>query len=27
VVAPLLLAHEIEVYSSRLEVLDDEIRY
>ncbi|WP_409322261.1 ComEC/Rec2 family competence protein [Pseudomonas putida] len=27
VVAPLLLAHEIEEYSSRLEVLEDEIRY
>lgn len=27
VVAPLLLAHEIEEYSSRLEVLDDEIRF
>lgn len=27
VVAPLLLVHEIEEYSSRLEVLDDEIRF
>ncbi|ABZ75100.1 conserved hypothetical protein [Shewanella halifaxensis HAW-EB4] len=27
VITPLLLAHEIESYSSRLEVLDDEIRF
>lgn len=27
VIAPLLLAHEIEGYSSRLEVLDDDIRF
>lgn len=27
VIAPLLLAHEIEVYSSRLEVLGDDIKY
>lgn len=27
VVGPLLLTHEVEEYSSRLEVLDDEIRY
>ncbi|WP_455824828.1 ComEC/Rec2 family competence protein [Pseudomonas graminis] len=27
VVAPLLLAHEVEEYSSRLKVLDDEIRF
>lgn len=27
VIAPLLLNHEVEEYSSRLKVLDDEIRY